>query len=110
MDALNRADGAQASQLWLEMRVPDRSNLSHNIGFKNEVSQADIGRALLTQHQEQAAKNGDDRDIDIADGHSESQQTERPGRAGDPSAASLSNLPALNAMQQSEPATTVPAH
>ena len=107
MNALNHGNGADASQLWLKMSAKDRANLSHNIGFKREVSQDDIGRALIKHQKEEAAKNGDDQDTAIDDGDSGSQQMEIPGLEGDPSADSLSNLPLLNTPQQAAPVTTV---
>jgi hypothetical protein len=110
MDALNRGDGAQASQIWLKMSAKDRSNLSHNIGLKPQVDKDDIGRALLKHQQEEAAKNGEDPDPtmgagDTADGASD--QIEIPGFDGDPTAGGLSNLPLLNTLPQSAPITEI---
>jgi hypothetical protein len=105
MDALNRGNGAEASQRWLKMSAKDRSNLSHNIGFKREANQSDVQRELLKHHKEEAAKNGeDDPDSMIGDGNSDSQQTEIPGLEGDPSTG-ISNLPLLNTLQEAAPAS-----
>ena len=106
MDALNRGNGAEASQRWLKMSAKDRSNLSHNIGFEREVDQGDIQRELLKHQKEQAAKNGDDDpDSTIGDGDINSQQMEIPGIEGDPSANGISNLPLLNTLQEGAPAS-----
>ena len=105
MDALNRGSGAEASQRWLTMSAKDRSNLSHNIGFRREVNQGDIQRELLKHQKEQAAKNGDeDPDSTIDEGNIDSQQMDIPGLEGDPSANGITNLPLLNTLQQAAPA------
>lgn len=116
MDALNRGDGAEASQLWLTMSVTDRSNLAHNVGFKAHANQAEVGRTLLKHQEEEAAKNGqdpDDEDSHRSDdnGETDSQQIEVP--EGDASAGTLSNLPSnlptdipvTNTLQQATPIT-----
>jgi hypothetical protein len=110
MNALNRGNGAQASQLWLKMSAKDRSNLSHNIGLKPNVDKDDIGRALLKHQQQEEAKNGEDPDPTMSagdDGETDSQQIEIPGFDGDPTAGGLSNLPLLNTPQQSAPITQI---
>jgi hypothetical protein len=108
MDALNRGNSAQASQLWLNMSADDRANLSHNVGFKQEISQDDVARAMLKHQKEEAVKNGDADDAASDDGDSEGQQTEIPGMDADPNAGSLTNLPAAAAMQQTPSITTIP--
>jgi hypothetical protein len=105
MNALNRGNGAQASQLWLNMSAKDRSNLSHNVGFKQEATQDDVQRALLKHQKEEAAKNGDDQD---ADSDISQRQVDMPGLESDPAANSLSNLSTLGTLQQSAPITTIP--
>ena len=109
MNALNRGNGAEASQVWLTMSAKDRSNLSHNIGFKPHMDKDDIGRALLKHQQEEAAENGDDPDAISAgdNGYGDSQQIEIPGFDGDPTAGGLSNLPLFNTLQQSAPITEI---
>ncbi len=110
MNALNRGNGAEASQVWLKMNAKDRSNLSHNIGFKAHVDKDDIGRALLKHQQEEAAKSGEDPDTTMSagdNGDSDSQQIEIPGFDGDPTAGGLSNLPLLNTLQQAAPVTEI---
>ena len=106
MDALNRGNGAEASQRWLTMSAKDRSNLSHNIGFKREVNQGDVQRELIKHQKDEAAKNGDDdADSTIGEGDINSQQMEIPGIEGDPSANGITNLPLLNTLQQASPAS-----
>lgn len=108
MDALNRGNSAQASQLWLHMDADDRANLSHNVGFRQEISQDDVARATLKHQQEEAAKNGDDPGAASDDGDSDAQQTEVPGIDAGSKAGSLANLPAAAAMQQTPSITTIP--
>jgi hypothetical protein len=105
MNALNRGNGAQASQLWLNMSAKDRSNLSHNVGFKNTVNKGDIEKALLKHQQEEAQKNSDDPDdmMSVGDnGGADSQQVEVPAIPG----GGLSNLP-LFGTQPSAPITEI---
>jgi hypothetical protein len=101
MDALNRGNGAEASQLWLTMSATDRANLAHSVGFRPQVDRADIGRGLLKHQQEEAAKDGQDPDEDsdedsdtmgdaVNGSETDSQQIEVPG---DARAGSLANLP-----------------
>jgi hypothetical protein len=108
MDALNRGNSAQASQLWLNMSADDRANLSHNVGFEQEISQDDIARAMLKHQKEEATKNGDGDDAASDDGDSDGQQTEIPGIGGGSNAAGLTNLPAAAAIQQIPSITTIP--
>jgi hypothetical protein len=99
MNSLNHGNSAEASQQWLNMSAEDRANLSHNVGFKNDVSQDDVGRALIKHQREEVAKDGDDQDTAFDSGDVGSQQMEMPGLEGDPSANGLSALPRINSMQ-----------
>lgn len=110
LNALNRGNGAEASQVWLTMSAKDRANLSHNVDMKPEVHKGDIERALLKHQREEAAKNGDDTDTEMSDsdeGDINSQQIDLPGLDSDPTAGSLSNLPLYNTMQQTAPVTDI---
>jgi len=60
MDALNRGNNAQASQLWLTMSAADRANFSHGVGFKPQMDRDDVASALLKHEQEEAAKDAQD--------------------------------------------------
>jgi hypothetical protein len=108
MDALNRGNSAEASQLWLHMDADDRANLSHNVGFKQEVNQDDVARAMLKHQKEEPARNGDVDDGASDDAASDGQQTEIPGVDADSNSAGLTNLPAAAAMQQTPSITTIP--
>lgn len=108
MDALNHGNSAQASQLWLHMDADDRANLSHNAGFRQDVNQDNVARAMLKHQQEVAAQNGDDQDAAGADGDSGVQQSEIPASAGDPNAAGLSGLPGAATMRQTPSIATIP--
>jgi hypothetical protein len=110
MDALNRGNGAQASQLWLTMSAKDRSNFSHNIGFQRQVNKDEIARAMLKHQREAAAKDGeesDDATSNQAYGEDGSQQVEIPGLDADSSSGNLSNLQLLNTLRQTASPTTI---
>ena len=53
MEAVQRGNAAQASQLWLSMSPDNRANFDHGIGFKPTASTADV-QAQLAAHQKQA--------------------------------------------------------
>ena len=98
MNALNRGDSAQASQLWLTMNAKDRANLTHGMGFKNTPSKDDVGRAMLKAHQKEEAKeradNPDDpRNNATYEGDDDSPQVEIPDS---PTGGGLANLPMFN--------------
>jgi hypothetical protein len=42
MEAVERGNTAQASQIWLSMSAADRANFSHGTGFKPQTSPADV--------------------------------------------------------------------
>jgi len=104
MNALNRGDGAQASQLWLKMSAKDRSNFTHGIGIQNTPNKDDIEKALLKHQQDEAKKEGEDPDdMNAGDGgDTDSGQVEVPGAP----AGGLSNLPLYNS-QPSAPITEI---
>ena len=104
LNSLNRGNSAEASQQWLNMSAEDRANLSHGVGLKPDVSQDDVGRALIRHQREEAAKDGDDQDTAFDGGDVGSQQMDIPGLEGDPGANGLSALPRINSMQQAAPA------
>ncbi len=123
MDALNRGNNAQASQLWLTMSAADRANFSHGVGFKPQMDRDDVASALLKHEQEEAAKDAQDsitdpdNDSDTASdsgAETESQQIEMPGVEGD-AADGLANLPAhlpinvpvMNTPNQAPPITEI---
>ncbi len=110
MDALNRGNGAQASQLWLTMSAEDRSNFSHNIGFQRQVNKDEIARAMLKHQREAAAKDGeeaDDATSNEAYGEGGSQEVEIPGLDADSSGGNLSNLQLLNTLRQAASTSTI---
>jgi hypothetical protein len=106
MNALNRGNGAQASQVWLTMSAEDRANFTHNIGLKPNLDKNEIGRDLLKHQQEaQAKKNADDPDPlstgEYGDAGSD-QQVETPGFNGNPPGG-LSNLPSFATQPSATP-------
>ncbi len=105
LDALNRGNAAQASQMWLNMSADDREALSHNQGIKASLTQKDMASAAARQRDRRAADGVTDPDStgiddsmtsDFENGDVDSQITEQPGLDIDPRANSLSDLPKLD--------------
>lgn len=103
MSALQRGNGPEASQIWLNMSADDRANLSHGKGLKPLTSPEEI-KAKLTEQERQGAgesassgqgpeANADNGEIETGD--IDSQRIELPPIDTNPSAGlqSLSNLP-----------------
>ncbi len=90
MSALQRGNGPQASQIWLNMNADDRANLAHGKGIKPQTSPDEI-KAKLTQQAEAQANS----DNGIETGDIDSQQVELPPIDTNSSAGlqGLSNLP-----------------
>jgi hypothetical protein len=90
MGALQRGNGPQASQIWLNMNADDRANLAHGKGLKPQTSPDEI-KAKLTQQAEAQAKS----DSGIETGEMDPQQVELPPIDTNSSAGlqGLSNLP-----------------
>jgi hypothetical protein len=98
LSALKQGDSIQASRVWLHMSAKDRSNLSHGIGIKPQVSPGEIEAQLLRHEQEKAAEqdsaDGDASAPDIEQGNIDSEMIEMPGIDANP-AGGLENLPNL---------------
>jgi hypothetical protein len=89
MSALQRGNGPEASQIWLNMNADDRANLTHGKGIKPQTSPDEI-KAKLTEQAETNAENDG-----IETGDIDSQRIELPPIDTNSSAGlqSLSNLP-----------------
>ncbi len=105
LDALNRGNAAQASQMWLNMSADDREALSHNQGIKASLTQKEMESAFARQRDQRAADGVTDPEStgiddtvtsDFENGDVDSQMTEQPGLEIDPKANSLSDLPKLD--------------
>jgi hypothetical protein len=86
LEALNRGNAPQASQIWLQMSPEDRSNLAHGIGVTPKATPEEVNK-LLMQHQQEEAEHGGE-----ATGGGEATQSPEivvPGGAG----GSLLDLP-----------------
>lgn len=104
LDALNRGNAAQASQMWLNMSADDREELSHNQGIKPALTQKAMESAIERQQERRAANGVSDPDStgiddtvtsDFENGDINSQISEQPGLEIDPNANSLPDLPKL---------------
>lgn len=95
MSALQRGNGAEANQMWLNMDAQDRADFSHGKGISPEVSPAEV-QAQILRHQ----KAGEDSDrspgADMGEGDINSQIIDMPGLDIDTNSGSLQNLPNLN--------------
>ncbi len=109
IDELNRGNGAQASQTWLNMSERDREALSHDQGFKPKLTQKEVEEAVERQAQRRAdegvtdpASTGIDDSVtpDPENGDINTQMIEQPGVEADPNAKGLSSLPQLTAPDQ----------
>jgi hypothetical protein len=88
MEAVERGNSAQASEIWLNMSADDRANFSHSIGFAPQTSPAEVVDDLERRQQAANTENGGDF---IDDG----QTVEYPGLDTDLKRGSLRNLPNL---------------
>jgi hypothetical protein len=99
LDALNRGNAAQASQLWLAMKPANRAKLSHSQGLTPSLSPDEIQAQVLRHEEEKAAAEGDDSETVMGDsdnGDVTSEQIEMPGLESDTTGGKLSNLPYYN--------------
>jgi hypothetical protein len=106
MSALNRGDGAQASELWLKMSAKDRSNFSHDIGFKSTPDQDDGAHALI-KHQEDQQKKEDADDPDDTSSGDDSDSDSVQVQAPEVPIGVISNLPLYNPQTISAPITEI---
>jgi hypothetical protein len=101
MRALQRGNGPQAGQIWLNMSAKDRANLSHSEGFKPIDSPDEMKAKLKAQMQ---AAGADDGLGGVESGDIEAQQLELPPL--DPSGSGgLQNLPNLPSTIETDPAS-----
>ena len=99
LDALNRGNAAEASQMWLTMSPDTRANLSHSQGMTPNLSPEEIQAQVLRHEKEKAQAEGDDTESvmgDSDDGDVTAEQIETPAQDDDRSDGKLSNLPYYN--------------
>jgi hypothetical protein len=92
MEAVERGNSAQASQIWLNMSGDDRASFAHSVGFKPQTSPADVMDDL--ERRQQAAEA----EADPENGGNfmgDAQTVEYPGLDTDLNRGSLQNLPNL---------------
>jgi hypothetical protein len=106
MSALQRGNGPQASQIWLNMNADDRANLAHGKGLKPLTSPDEIKAKLTEQEQAEADTNNGG----IETGDIDSQRIELPPIDTNSSAGlqSLTNLPSTIDSSPSSPANDAP--
>lgn len=113
LDALNRGNAAEASQMWLTMSPQSRANLSHSQGMTPNLSPEEIQAQVLRHEKEKAAAEGDDTESamgDSDDGDVTAEQIETPTQDDDRSDGKLSNLPSYNLPGHTEPAPESDSH
>ncbi|MBF6561006.1 MAG: hypothetical protein IVW56_12000 [Candidatus Binataceae bacterium] len=113
LDALNRGNAAEASQMWLTMSPESRANLSHSQGLTPNLSPEEIQAQVLRHEKERAAAEGDDTESamgDSDDGDVTAEQIETPAQDDDRSDGKLSNLPSYNPPGSTETAPESDSH
>jgi hypothetical protein len=101
IEAVQRGNSGQASQLWMTMNAEDRANFGYGIGFKPEVPVAAVTAALARQHKAAAADDGHSGNFTTVS----TQTVEYPGLDMDLRAGNLQNLPNLTTVDPLPPAT-----
>jgi hypothetical protein len=107
LNALNHGNGPEANQIWLKMSAEDRSNFSHSVGFKPQVTSDEVQTQIKHHLKEKAAENGEDDGASplansVEEGDINSQIIEMPGIDADTSGG-LQNLPNLPSAIESSP-------
>lgn len=96
IEALNRNNGAEASQIWLNMDAKSRADFAHSQGIQPNLSPEEVQKQVMQHYQDQM--HADDRDESI----------ERPG-ADLPSGALESLSPYLGGPGAPPQSVTTPA-
>ncbi len=52
IEALNRGNGAQASQIWLHMDAKSRAEFAHNQGMQPNLSSDEVQKQVMQHYQE----------------------------------------------------------
>ena len=79
IEALNRGNGAQASQIWLHMDAKSRAEFAHNQGMQPNLSSDEVRKQVMQHYQE---KMGDD---DSGESIEQADPLPRSRRAGESS-------------------------
>ena len=58
MDAMNRGNGAQASQIWLNMDAKSRADFAHNEGMQPNTSPDEVKKQIMQHYQDRWARDG----------------------------------------------------
>ena len=64
IDAMNRGNGAQANQIWLNMSAKDREKFSHGQGMQPDVSGDDVKKQIMQHYQDEMRANGGDESVE----------------------------------------------
>jgi hypothetical protein len=62
IDAMNHGNGAQASQIWLNMDASSRADFSHSQGMQPDMSPDEVKKQVMEHYQkeQEAGDNGDE--------------------------------------------------
>jgi hypothetical protein len=64
MEALNRGNGAQASQIWLNMDADSRAAFAHSEGMKPNVSESDVKKQVMKHYMGEMGPTDSEESID----------------------------------------------
>jgi hypothetical protein len=92
IEALNRGESAQASQIWLRMSTEDKIKFAHGEGMAPGTTPEDV-KKLVLQHHEKGDEGGE------SEGGSETVESLGTNIGG----AGLHNLPGLTEPSQAAP-------
>jgi hypothetical protein len=59
VEALQRGNAPEASQVWLHMTPQQRADFSHGVGMTPEVSQQSVKNVIIRHEMEQAEQGGE---------------------------------------------------
>lgn len=94
IEALQRGNAPEASQVWLHMSPQQRADFSHGVGITPEVSQQHVKNVIIRHEIEQAKKGGE------TSGGGQNHVTITPERTG----GSLLDLPSYAGPTAKSPA------
>jgi hypothetical protein len=61
IEAMNRGNGGQANQIWLNMSAKDRTKFAHSQGMQPDITSDDVKKEVMQHYQdEMRAKGGDE--------------------------------------------------
>jgi len=64
IEALNRGNGAQASQIWLHMDAKSRADFAHSQGMQPNLSSDEVKKQLMQHYSDQTGAGDSDESIE----------------------------------------------